>query len=347
LINLPRSTPPTATPLVAVSNPLRKQTLLGMAPVIPPRSEPAAAVAPEPPPAPEPPSAAAPLIAAVGHNPLRKQTLFGLAPVLPTQPKPAAGEPAVETASSVPSILTPPAAIATDAPTTSNLAALAPAAKAESPRTEAARPAASLSISHDDLPELKPARSRGVWVLGVAAAIGLGVFGLRQLDHAPTPVPEELARPVGAAKPVAKATDAVPKSEDDDDDDDGKVPSTGTDTQPDPIPPEPEPVKAKPDDAKPAATGATAAPAASAPASGSTVRINVDSDPPGARLFWKGKEQGTTPFVLEFQPGERHAYELGLPGYTTRKVVIDGSKTDITVGLRPDPTATSGGTPRK
>jgi hypothetical protein len=38
---------------------------------------------------------------------------------------------------------------------------------------------------------------------------------------------------------------------------------------------------------------------------------------------------------------------LGLPGYTTRKVVIDGSKADISIGLRPEPTAKSGGTRRK
>ena len=88
-----------------------------------------------------------------------------------------------------------------------------------------------------------------------------------------------------------------------------------------------------------------AAPVTVAP--GSTLHINFDSDPPGARLFWKGKEVGTTPFVLEFQAGERHAYELGLPGYTTRKVVIDGSKTDISIGLRPDPAAPKGATRRK
>jgi hypothetical protein len=38
---------------------------------------------------------------------------------------------------------------------------------------------------------------------------------------------------------------------------------------------------------------------------------------------------------------------LGLPGYTTRKVVIDGSKTEITIGLRPDPNVPSGASPRK
>jgi hypothetical protein len=64
-------------------------------------------------------------------------------------------------------------------------------------------------------------------------------------------------------------------------------------------------------------------------------------------MFWKGKEVGTTPFVLDFPAGERHAYELGLPGYTVRKVVLDGSKTDISIGMRPEPAASSGAKPRK
>lgn len=313
------------------------------------------------------------MIPAASDNPLRKHTLLGIAPVLPAQAKPAEAAPAQEPAkaaiadesakagpadepaSSVSSISTSPAAIATDAPTTSDVAPLTTASKAAPGRAEAPRAAAALSISHDDLPELKPARSRGMWLLGVAAVIALGVVGLRQLDRAPTPVPAELARPVGAAK----ATNAVPKS-DDDEDHDGNVPNTGADTQPEPIPPEPEPVKAqaKANDAKPGGDSAAASaptpseealPAGSAaPApTGPVVRINITSDPPGARLFWKGKEQGTTPFVLEFPAGKRHSYELGLPGYTVRKVVIDGTKTDINIGMRPDPAASSGAKPRK
>jgi hypothetical protein len=177
---------------------------------------------------------------------------------------------------------------------------------------------------------------------------------LRQLDRAPTQAPPELAKPVNAAKaPVAAPK---PKSDDDGDLD----PNTG-DSTPTPMPTEPDPLgaKTKAADAKPVAgapsaaapevaPAPSAAPSDGAPgANAGIIRINVDSKPPGARLFWKGKEVGTTPFVLELQPGERHAYELGLPGYTTRKVVIDGSKTDINIGLRPEPTATSGGTRRK
>jgi hypothetical protein len=53
-------------------------------------------------------------------------------------------------------------------------------------------------------------------------------------------------------------------------------------------------------------------------------------------MFWKGKEVGTTPFVLEIPSGTRRSYEMGLPGHVTRKVVIDGSKSEIKVGLRPE-----------
>ncbi len=67
------------------------------------------------------------------------------------------------------------------------------------------------------------------------------------------------------------------------------------------------------------------------------IRVTVTSVPPKARFYHYGKEIGTAPFVLELKPGERHAYEAGLPGYGTRKVVIDGSKPEVSVGLRKNP----------
>lgn len=62
-------------------------------------------------------------------------------------------------------------------------------------------------------------------------------------------------------------------------------------------------------------------------------RVTVKSKPSKARFFHFGKLVGVTPFVLELKPGEKHAYEAGLPGYGTRKVVIDGSKPEILIGL--------------
>ena len=73
----------------------------------------------------------------------------------------------------------------------------------------------------------------------------------------------------------------------------------------------------------------------------------MESDPPGARLFWKGKSVGTTPFTLEYQPGEKHSYEMGMPGFVTRKVVIDGKKPEVSIGLKPEPGSAGGAKRRK
>jgi hypothetical protein len=121
--------------------------------------------------------------------------------------------------------------------------------------------------------------------------------------------------------------------------------SAATPTQAEPAVPEPEPAAdAKPAEAQPSPTP-SAEPAAAV--SGDLRRIAVTSDPPGARLFWKGKEVGTTPFTLELRADEKHAYESGLPGYVTRKVVIDGSKSEVNIGMRPQAGPFTGSTSRK
>ena len=135
------------------------------------------------------------------------------------------------------------------------------------------------------------------------------------------------------------------------------VPSAPAATQPSPAAP-PEPAQAAPavTEAAPAATvptpaesasaaapaeSANAAPSAAAPSAaapsasdGQLISVTLKSIPPKARFFHFGKEIGTAPFVLELKPGEKHAYEAGLPGYITRKVIVDGTKPEITVGLR-------------
>jgi hypothetical protein len=356
---------------VANTSPWRKQTLLGIAPVIPPRSEPPAASAPTAPatpsahPAPtdaDSPAVGTPLIAA--SNPLRKQTLLGLAPVIeprsePPQAAPVEAAPVVEPeapAAEMPVVAAPaadpaslvtPAAVATDAPTTLDVG------MSEPQLPVATKPVTAPVIetpptSGHDLPELKPKRPRWLVPLGIAATIGLGVVGLRALDKPPAlpPPPVGIQTP---ANPIVKPGQVAPKS--DDDGDDG--PSTDQTPTPDPTPPQPDPLQgaAAPSGASAAASAAAApqAPAGDAPAATSPgmVSIKIESDPPGARLFRKGKEVGTTPFTLEFEPGQRRAYELVRPGYGTRKVVIDGSKTEISIGLKPDPSAPPGAKPRK
>jgi hypothetical protein len=349
----------------ATGNPLRKQTLLGIAPVIPQSPDPAVASkqASEPPRpnsgSSAPPRAAAALTLAAS-NPLRKQTLLGIAPVIPQSPEPSAAP--------EPQASEPPAAAAEPSePSTSAASAEAAAAPPE-PATEreaepsvakmdVAQPAVANALSSDtpvmrdvkssrppaprvemssssvdgELPELRPRRSRWAYVVAAGALLGGAVFALRQMDRAPAPLDESLARPIRpAAEPPAAP--AVPKASEDEDDDADSNPSPAAPTEPE--------LDAKaPSDS---AASAPAAPSAAAPSSsasaasaGETTRISIDSVPPGARLFWRGKEVGTTPFTLEIPVGARRSYELGKPGFVTRRVVIDGSKSEISIGLKP------------
>jgi hypothetical protein len=196
-----------------------------------------------------------------------------------------------------------------------------------------------------DVAQLQPKRSRWLLPLVAAAAIGLGVVGLRQLDTPPVAIV-----PAPAAAPVAAKPAPAPEPEK------AIEPSTAA-----PAPSEPAaapvataPVAAAPaaeaaPDTKPGETQPSPSPSTEpvAPPSGELRRIAVTSDPPGARLFWRGKEDGTTPFTLELQADEKHAYELGLPGYVTRKVVIDGRQSEINIGLRPQAGPFTGANSRK
>ncbi|HEY6081259.1 MAG TPA: hypothetical protein VIW29_20735, partial [Polyangiaceae bacterium] len=218
-----------------------------------------------------------------------------------------------------------------------------PAAPAPASRDSASSPATSDVLASDvpttrrtdddDEPTLRPRRPRWLLPLAVAALLALGVIGLRRLDHAP---------PSSRAAERSLPSQPAPALE----------PAQPSEASPEPPSPAPEATPAGLADSNPDPT----TPAAPVPPSDGSqpsgpgaaiTRINVVTDPPGARLFWKGKEVGTTPFVLELPSGQRRSFELGKPGFITRKVVIDGSKTDITIGLRPDSPAPAGARPRK
>jgi len=98
-----------------------------------------------------------------------------------------------------------------------------------------------------------------------------------------------------------------------------------------------------------AATDAPSAPAASAAPSVVTAPPNAESpaapgsrivvvkiSPPGARLFRKGKPIGTSPVTIELAPGEKRSFEVGMPGWVTRRLVVDGTKPEIFIGLKPE-----------
>lgn len=110
--------------------------------------------------------------------------------------------------------------------------------------------------------------------------------------------------------------------------------------------PAPEVAKAPPQAAReelkpePVPAGAVP-PAAPSAAAASNISVVISVKPPQARVFYRGKEVGHPPVTVEIEPGKRRAYEVALPGYWTRKVVIDGSKSEVQVGLRPDPAASA------
>jgi hypothetical protein len=94
------------------------------------------------------------------------------------------------------------------------------------------------------------------------------------------------------------------------------------------------------DGAAPTASGATgqAAPVASADLINTKRTVVVTISPPTARLFRRGKPVGSSPVTIELEPGEkRRLYEVGGHGWVTRKLSVDGSKPEIFIGLKPDP----------
>ncbi|WP_164017245.1 protein kinase domain-containing protein [Pyxidicoccus trucidator] len=86
----------------------------------------------------------------------------------------------------------------------------------------------------------------------------------------------------------------------------------------------PEPVAAAPVAAAPAPTPEPVA----APSTGK-VRFKLMSQPSGARVFYRGKERGTTPFTLEIPPGQDGSVTVeltfALEGYQMETVVAGGS----------------------
>jgi hypothetical protein len=67
-----------------------------------------------------------------------------------------------------------------------------------------------------------------------------------------------------------------------------------------------------------------------------TVRVAINIRPEGARVFYRGKEVGRTPFTLELLRGERRVFEVGYPGYATRRLVIDGADKEVSFNLTQD-----------
>jgi hypothetical protein len=185
----------------------------------------------------------------------------------------------------------------------------------------AGAPVSTAGVSDAELQALRPRRGRAVLALGLAgAAVVAGYVAI-----ASNPEPH---RPpaVGAPTPSIPPQVAVPP--------DAQVSAEAPSAAPTEAPTA-APTEAPTAAPTPAPAGASPEPAASSAPSGMT-RVHIISQPPGARMFWRGKEVGTTPFTLEMPAGDRRSFELGLPGHVTRRLVVDGSTSEISVGLRPE-----------
>jgi hypothetical protein len=68
------------------------------------------------------------------------------------------------------------------------------------------------------------------------------------------------------------------------------------------------------------------------------VSVRILVRPEGSRLCLSGKTIGRSPFTLQLPRGEKRVYEAVFPGYVPRRIVIDGTKKVIDVGLKPDET---------
>ncbi len=158
---------------------------------------------------------------------------------------------------------------------------------------------------------IEPRRSgRGLWIAAAAALVAGGLwFGLRPSAHeASAPEPVAQTKPELATTPNA--------------------------AQPTPSPAEP-PAQPAPAEPPPTATVTAPAPEASAAASGEKKVVIVNARPATARFFYKGKKVGVSPLRVELSPGEKRSFEVGHPNFITRKVIVDGSEPEVTVGLYP------------
>jgi len=71
---------------------------------------------------------------------------------------------------------------------------------------------------------------------------------------------------------------------------------------------------------------------ADASASSNSVAVRVEVSPPDASLALKGKEI-RRPWIFKVPKGKRVVLELARQGYRTRRVVLDGSRRVVNVGM--------------
>jgi hypothetical protein len=272
----------------------------------------------------------------VRQNPLRSQTLIGISPPAAHASSTAANAAAAEPALAVEPDHAPAPGPVASIPTPE--AAFARPAISEAPPSSTAATESQARPLASTAPTPREKRSGLGIVLLAAAGLALGVLGYCY-QHRNQPPTDLAALPIlpaapAAASPSAPSAQIEPVHE-------PAASATAVDLQA----ALPAPVDAPAASAEPAASAvpaasaepaASAAPALEQPAAG-TQRITITTVPPKARFFHFGKQVGTAPFVIDLPAGEKRAYEVWLPKHITRKLLVDGSKTEISIGLREEP----------
>jgi hypothetical protein len=155
-------------------------------------------------------------------------------------------------------------------------------------------------------------------ILAAAAAVVIGLAGWMALGDRDSTEPEQASQQAGRTEQPSGIPEALdpPESEQ----------TSGEGLGAEPPSPEPSVVAS--------VQAAASASAAERPADPAVISVHVRSVPDQAELYERGQRVGRTPLELDVRTGERRRFEVALPGYYVRKLVIDGSTTDVVVGMR-------------
>lgn len=175
-----------------------------------------------------------------------------------------------------------------------------------------------------------PQRGIGILPLALAAAVFVAMFlvgamraireelsnakpatttpsSLVESSPATRPAASPASEPAAAASPVARLEESIPAA--------SAETSAGSSA--------PAPSAAE------AMEGASGEPAHA----GNTVPVLVRASVSGARFYRHGKQVGMNSVIVDLAPGEKRAFEVDLPGYVSRKVIVDGSSSEVVVIL--------------
>jgi hypothetical protein len=177
-------------------------------------------------------------------------------------------------------------------------------------------------VSDDYAPWSKPRRSSARMIaVSVAALLVGGVALAIALVSSQRPELSAVAPEEPAIQPASRAEEQAPTN----------APPATAAPEPAPVPPAAE-ASAAAEKTEPAAEGS---PEVSAVPAGGAVEVAITTYPPKARFYRNGKLAGKSPLTVEVPPGEKLKYEVAHECCYTRKLVVDGSTTEVTVAMRP------------